>query len=111
MDAFIEAEIVPLQAQYPQFFDERREFARTDLDRGGLPSREWEDLLARMRAAADAAGWLRNGLPASLGGQDGTNLDMAVRRAALVAGPRHAALGRDLPAPGPPAPVGPDPVG
>ena len=45
MDAFIEAEIVPMQEQDPQFFDERREFARTDLDRGGLPSREWEDLL------------------------------------------------------------------
>ena len=51
MDAFIEAEIVPLQAQHPQFFDERREFARTDMDRGGLPSREWEDLLG-----ADARG-------------------------------------------------------
>ena len=94
MDAFIEAEIVPLQAQHPQFFDERREFARTDLERGGLPSREWEELLARMRALADAAGWLRYGLPASLGGQDGSNLDMAVIREHLAA--RGLGLHNDL---------------
>jgi acyl-CoA dehydrogenase len=49
MDAFIEAEIVPLREQRKQFFDERREFARTDLDRGGLPSREWEELLTQMQ--------------------------------------------------------------
>ena len=94
MDAFIEAEIVPMQAEHPEFFDERREFARTDLERGGLPAREWEDLLARMRAAADAAGWLRYGLPASLGGQDGTNLDMAVIREHLAA--RGLGLHNDL---------------
>ncbi len=85
MDAFIEAEIVPLQAQHQQFFDERREFARTDIERGGLPSRKWEDLLGRMRALADAAGWLRYGLPSSLGGSDGSNLDMAVIREHLAA--------------------------
>jgi len=94
MDAFIEAEIVPLQAQHPQFFDERREFARTDIERGGLPSREWEDLLGRMRALADAAGWLRYGLPASLGGRDGSNLDMAVIREHLAA--RGLGLHNDL---------------
>jgi acyl-CoA dehydrogenase len=94
MDAFIEAEIMPLQARYPQFFDERREFARTDLGRGGLPSREWEELLTRMRAIADAAGWLRYGLPASLGGQDGTNLDMAVIREHLAT--RGLGLHNDL---------------
>jgi alkylation response protein AidB-like acyl-CoA dehydrogenase len=94
MDAFIEAEIVPLQAQHQQFFDERREFARTDTGRGGLPSREWEALLGRMRAAADAAGWLRYGLPASLGGHDGSNLDMAVIREHLAA--RGLGLHNDL---------------
>jgi len=94
MDAFIEAEIMPLQAQHPQFFDERREFARTDLERGGLPSREWEELLTRMRALADAAGWLRYGLPAALGGQDGSNLDMAVIREHLAA--RGLGLHNDL---------------
>jgi alkylation response protein AidB-like acyl-CoA dehydrogenase len=94
MDAFIEAEIVPLQAQHQQFFDERREFARTDFERGGLPSREWEELLGRMRALADAAGWLRYGLPSSLGGQDGSNLDMAVIREHLAA--RGLGLHNDL---------------
>jgi alkylation response protein AidB-like acyl-CoA dehydrogenase len=94
MDAFIEAEIVPLQAPHPEFFDERREFARTDLNRGGLPSREWEELLARMRAAADAAGWLRYGLPVSLGGGGGSNLDMAVIREHLAA--RGLGLHNDL---------------
>jgi alkylation response protein AidB-like acyl-CoA dehydrogenase len=94
MDAFIEAEIVPLQAQHQQFFDERREFARTDIERGGLPSREWEDLLRQMRVLADAAGWLRYGLPSSLGGQDGSNLDMAVIREHLAA--RGLGLHNDL---------------
>ena len=94
MDAFIEAEIVPLQAQHQQFFDERREFARTDVERGGLPSRDWEELLGRMRRLADAAGWLRYGLPASLGGQGGSNLDMAVIREHLAA--RGLGLHNDL---------------
>ncbi|KAA8962861.1 acyl-CoA dehydrogenase family protein [Mycobacterium sp.] len=85
IDAFIEAEIAPLQAQHPQYFDERREFARTDLAGGGIPRREWEDLLDEMRRRADKAGWLRYGLPASLGGRDGTNLDMAVIREHLAA--------------------------
>ena len=94
MDAFIEAEIMPLQAQHEQFFDERREFARTDIERGGLPSREWEELLGRMRALADAAGWLRYGLPSSLGGSGGSNLDMAVIREHLAA--RGLGLHNDL---------------
>jgi len=94
MDAFIEAEIVPLQAQHEQFFDERREFARTDFERGGLPSREWEELLGRMRALADAAGWLRYALPAPLGGHSGSNLDMAVIREHLAA--RGLGLHNDL---------------
>jgi alkylation response protein AidB-like acyl-CoA dehydrogenase len=94
MDAFIEAEIVPLQAQHQQFFDERREFARTDVERGGLPSREWEELLGRMRKLADAAGWLRYALPTALGGQGGSNLDMAVIREHLAA--RGLGLHNDL---------------
>lgn len=89
MDAFIECEIAPLQADHMQYFDQRREFARTDLERGGVPRREWEELLDEMRRRADAAGWLRYGLPASLGGRDGTNLDMAVIREHLA----HKGLG------------------
>ncbi|WP_343599735.1 acyl-CoA dehydrogenase family protein, partial [Mycobacterium sp.] len=85
IDAFIDAEITPLQAENMQYFDHRREFARTDVEGGGIPRREWEDLLDEMRRRADKAGWLRYGLPASLGGRDGTNLDMAVIREHLAA--------------------------
>jgi alkylation response protein AidB-like acyl-CoA dehydrogenase len=83
MDAFIEAEIKPLERSHMQYFDQRREHARTDWDNDGIPSREWEDLLAEMRRRADQAGWLRYGLPASLGGRDGTNVDMAVIRSGI----------------------------
>nr|WP_046284550.1 acyl-CoA dehydrogenase family protein [Mycobacterium sp. UM_NZ2] len=89
MDDFIEREIAPLQAEHMQYFDHRREFARTDVERGGVPRREWEALLDEMRRRADAAGWLRYGLPASLGGRDGTNVDMAVIREHLA----HKGLG------------------
>ncbi|MEE6192137.1 acyl-CoA dehydrogenase family protein [Mycolicibacterium sp. 120320] len=72
-----------------QYFDRRREFARTDLENGGVPAREWEDLLDEMRRRADAAGWLRYGLPGEFGGRGGTNLDMAVIREHLA----HKGLG------------------
>jgi len=85
IDAFIEREIKPLERDNMQYFDQRREYARTDWDNGGIPARAWEDLLDEMRRRADAAGWLRYGLPASLGGRDGTNLDMAVIREHLAA--------------------------
>jgi alkylation response protein AidB-like acyl-CoA dehydrogenase len=89
MDSFIEREIAPLQADNIQFFDKRREHARTDWDNDGIPTREWEDLLAEMRRRADRAGWLRYGLPASLSGRDGTNLEMAIIREHLA----HKGLG------------------
>jgi len=89
MDAFIEREIAPLQAENMQYFDYRREHARTDWDNDGIPTRDWEDLLGEMRRRADKAGWLRYGLPASLGGRDGTNVDMAVIREHLA----HKGLG------------------
>lgn len=40
LDDFIEQEIMPLQMQNDnnRFFDHRREDARTDWDRGGLPN-------------------------------------------------------------------------
>ena len=82
-------EIKPLERDNIQYFDQRREHARTDWDNDGIPSREWEDLLAEMRRRADKAGWLRYGLPASLGGRDGTNVDMAVIREHLA----HKGLG------------------
>ena len=49
MDEFIEREIDPLQAENMQYFDQRREHARTDWDNDGIPTREWEDLLSEMR--------------------------------------------------------------
>jgi acyl-CoA dehydrogenase len=89
MDEFIESEIKPLERENIQYFDHRREHARTDWDNGGIPRREWEDLLGEMRRRADAAGWLRYGLPSQFGGRDGTNIDMAVIREHLA----HRGLG------------------
>ena len=86
LDDFIEREIRPLEARDDniRFFDHRREWARTDWDRGGLPRQEWEDLLAEARRRADAAGHYRYALPATYGGRDGTNLGMAVIREHLA---------------------------
>ena len=89
MDEFIESEIKPLERENMQYFDQRRENARTDWDNGGIPRREWEDLLGEMRRRADKAGWLRYGLPSQFGGRDGTNIDMAVIREHLA----HMGLG------------------
>ncbi|OBF21744.1 acyl-CoA dehydrogenase [Mycobacterium kubicae] len=89
MDEFIETEIKPLEREHIQYFDKRREHARTDWDNDGVPRAEWEDLLSEMRRRADRAGWLRYGLPAQFGGRDGTNIDMAVIREHLA----HKGLG------------------
>ncbi len=89
MDEFIENEIKPLERENIQYFDHRRENARTDWDNGGIPRRDWEDLLGEMRRRADKAGWLRYGLPSQFGGRDGTNIDMAVIREHLA----HKGLG------------------
>jgi len=86
LDDFIAREIRPLEEQDDniRFFDHRREDARTDWDRGGLPSREWEALLAETRRRADAAGHYRYAFPREYGGRDGTNLGMAVIREHLA---------------------------
>ncbi|MEU2039723.1 acyl-CoA dehydrogenase family protein [Nocardia niwae] len=86
LDAFIEREITPLEQADDniRFFDHRREDARTDWDRGGLPNARWEELLAEVRGRADAAGHLRYAFPAQYGGRDGTNLGMAVIREHLA---------------------------
>jgi len=82
LDAFIAAEIKPLEAQDDniRFFDHRRENERTDWDNQGLPTKAWEDLLREARVRADAAGHLRFALPKEYGGRDGSNLWMAVIR-------------------------------
>ena len=86
LDAFIEAEILPLQHadDNMRFFDHRREWARTDFDNDGVPRAEWEALLSEMRRRADAAGWLRWALPADFGGHDASNLEMAIIREHLA---------------------------
>jgi acyl-CoA dehydrogenase len=86
LDEFIEAEIRPLERRDDniRFFDHRREDARTDWDRGGLPNRQWEELLAEAGRRADAAGHYRYAFPAKYGGRDGTNLGMAVIREHLA---------------------------
>jgi alkylation response protein AidB-like acyl-CoA dehydrogenase len=82
LDDFIEREIKPLEQENDniRFFDHRREDARTDWERGGLPNDEWEALLAEARRRADAAGHYRYPFPKEFGGQEGTNLGMAVIR-------------------------------
>ncbi|HEY2482015.1 MAG TPA: acyl-CoA dehydrogenase family protein [Caulobacteraceae bacterium] len=87
LDAFIEAEIKPLERADDniRFFDHRREHARTDWDNQGLPRKDWEALLGEARRRADAAGHLRYGWPKEWGGKGGTNLDMAVIREHLAA--------------------------
>jgi alkylation response protein AidB-like acyl-CoA dehydrogenase len=82
VDAFIESELRPLEAEgdNARFFDHRREHARTDFEAGGIPSAAWEALLEEMVERADRAGLWRFGLPVELGGRGGTNLEMAVVR-------------------------------
>ncbi|MFE9105107.1 acyl-CoA dehydrogenase family protein [Actinomadura geliboluensis] len=91
LDAFIEREIVPLEEadDNRRFFDHRREWARTDFERGGVARPEWEELLAEAKRRADAAGFYRYSLPAELGGHGGSNLEMAVIREHLA----HRGLG------------------
>jgi acyl-CoA dehydrogenase len=82
LDEFIETVIKPLEQQDDniRFFDHRREDARTDWERGGLPNDEWEELLAKAKRLADEAGHYRYAFPKEYGGKDGTNLGMAIIR-------------------------------
>jgi len=82
LDRFIDATIKPLEQADDniRFFDHRREWARTDFEGGGLPRHEWEELLRKAKNLADDAGHLRFAIPKRYGGQDGSNLWMAVIR-------------------------------
>ncbi len=84
IDAFIERELEPLQRANPDLFDHRREFARTDVERGGIPTERWRDLLAQARRLAIDAGFYQYPFPSALGGSDGSNLAMAVIREHLA---------------------------
>ncbi|WP_395647328.1 acyl-CoA dehydrogenase family protein [Terricaulis sp.] len=87
LDAFIEREIKPLENEGDnlKYFDHRREYERTDWERGGVPKKAWEDLLAEARRRADAAGHLRFAWPKELGGRAGSQLWLAVIREHLAA--------------------------
>ena len=87
LDQFIETDIKPLERENDniRFFDHRREWARTDFDKGGLPRHDWEELLREMKRRADRAGHLRFALPKEYGGQDGSHLAMAIIREHLAA--------------------------
>jgi acyl-CoA dehydrogenase len=91
LDDFIEREINPIEARddNTRFFDHRREDARTDWDREGLPNEEWWALLGEMRDVADKAGHYRYAIPEEFGGRNGSNLSMAVIRHHLA----HKGLG------------------
>src|SRR3546814_12860998 len=96
LDAFIEAEIRPLELADDniRFFDHRREHARTDWDNQGLPREEWEQLLKQAARLADAAGHWRFSAPKKYGGKDGSNLWMAVIREHFAA--KGLGLHKDL---------------
>jgi len=83
LDAFVEREIEPLEAEHPEFFDHRREAARTNWD-DGTPTAEWLALVEEMRERADEAGFHRLLLPEELGGRDASHLTMALVREHLA---------------------------
>lgn len=87
LDHFIENKIHPLEQQDDniRFFDYRREDARTDWHRDGLPNEEWEALLAKAKALAIEAGIFSYPFPKEHGGRDGSNLGMAIIREHLAA--------------------------
>ena len=82
LDKFIADVIKPLENENDniRFFDHRREDARTDWERGGLPNEEWEALLVNAKRLADEAGHYRYPLPKQYGGREGSNLGMAIIR-------------------------------
>ncbi len=87
VDQFIEDRITPLEQadDNVRFFDHRREDARTDWDRDGLPNEDWEALLHEAKNLAIEASIYSYPFPAEYGGRDGSNLGMAIIREHLAA--------------------------
>ena len=87
VDDFIEDKIKPLEQADDniRFFDHRREDARTDWERDGLPNDDWEALLAKAKQLAIEAGIFSYPFPKEHGGRDGSNLGMAIIREHLAA--------------------------
>lgn len=96
VDNFIEDKIKPLEQADDniRFFDHRREDARTDWDREGLPNDDWEALLAKAKQMAIEAGIFSYPFPKEHGGRDGGNLGMAIIREHLAV--RGLGLHNDL---------------
>lgn len=84
LDEFIDTRIAPIQEANPEYFDHRREYSRTDLERGGIPSRRWREIMREARVLADQAGFYRYPLPSALGGQGASNVAMAIVREHLA---------------------------
>ena len=84
LDAFIAKEIKPLEREHMQYFDHRREYARTDWENDGRPRQQWRELILEMERRADKAGYLRYGLPRSCGGQAPGSLMIAAIREHLA---------------------------
>ena len=57
---------------------------RTDWDRNGLPSEDWESLLHEMRLTADKADILGTGYQRNMEERNGSNLSMAIIREHLA---------------------------
>ncbi|MEP6389445.1 MAG: acyl-CoA dehydrogenase family protein [Halioglobus sp.] len=86
VDQFVKDEIKPLEQQDDniRFFDHRREDARTDWERDGLPNEEWEQLLHKAKQLAIKAGIFSYPFPPEHGGRGGSNLGMAIIREHLA---------------------------
>ncbi|MFC7506015.1 acyl-CoA dehydrogenase family protein, partial [Nocardioides sp. GCM10030258] len=84
LDDFIDTKIKPIEEANPEHFDHTREFTRTDVERGGIPTRRWREIMQEARVLADEAGFYRYPLPKELGGQDGSNVAMALIREHLA---------------------------
>jgi alkylation response protein AidB-like acyl-CoA dehydrogenase len=102
LDEFIEAEIRPLEEKHPEYFDYRREDARTNWE-DGTPTKGWEDLLDEMRARSDEAGFRRLILPEKFGGKEiGTLTEVMLKEHLAKKGPGlhcviHTGIGSETP--------------
>ncbi len=84
IDEFIERELKPLEEANPELFDHRREFTRTDVERGGIPTERWREMMAEARRRSIAAGFYKLPFPTTVGGSELSNLTMAVVREHLA---------------------------
>lgn len=82
LDTFIDEKIKPLEQRDDniRFFDHRREYTRTNWEKEGIPSEEWEGLLRQAKDLAIEAGIFNYPFPKEFGGRDGSNLGMALIR-------------------------------